>query len=355
MHPEFADWYSIACPEPTAERLQLRWRAVEVFASNSTPSDVLDLVRKLYSRPLQSDLGDRFRQTLKAEDPTYLLNRDGAELAVLAGATIVSILTRGDRTADIAALGVLCMNLRGTRSELALPQVVTAAKQYLADQSLRVRKPETPRLDRERIDKALAELKSKTQGNDLPGTAAAFEGVLCSIREHALAMADAIDALESRHREESDILWWVVGERTRDLQRHFSDLDVGEACFIGARDLLTLTRFRPGPLSAPAFLDRVLRCCRPELLASIRISDAVNACSIDWRRDWASKLRVEALGDLSPCLFALVKSVEVNGGPEWGAAFKARTGIDADVKLDPLSVAVQIYEEAQLEGALRAN
>ena len=148
----------------------------------------------------------------------------------------------------------------------------------------------------------------------------------------------------------------AISEHKRETeQRTFADLTIPEACFWGARDLATLTYFLPGPFAAPAFLHKMLRLVKDRVPANVKISEAVDACDLEWKQKWLPTLTVQQLPEFCPMLFAIAKSVEVGGGTAWTAAYEHATGLVAHGKLAPVHLALQVYNEGLLLRALAAK
>ena len=124
------------------------------------------------------------------------------------------------------------------------------------------------------------------------------------------------------------------------------------------RQFLTSTALGAGaaatlPFAAPAFLKKMLHLVKRELPGTVKISECVDDCNLDWKRIWVQRLSVQALPEFCPMLFALSKSVEVGGSDDWRAAFENSTGLQASQGALPLDISLQVYKEALLVRALR--
>src|SRR5437762_3321177 len=65
--------------------------------------------------------------------------------------------------------------------------------------------------------------------------------------------------------EESNVLWWVFGESSRDRGRRWSEYSVGQTAVMAGKELADLTRMPPGPPASGALLDKVIKlaCAKP--------------------------------------------------------------------------------------------
>jgi hypothetical protein len=358
VHIKFADWYNEISLRPTAETLEARWKAIEAVSAGVKVKKIPEVLRVFFNLPGGAAAAEEIRAAAK-EDKTYLAENDQKELTVLAGGVIAVVVSKSSTQADATALGVSCIEAQGLRKVTRLQGVVDECMAYLAEESVRVRAVDnnpvkdmnvaalTKRIT-ERGGVAVGDVNSVWSGMDV-----VLKDLLGQHTAHTNSISIAVNQAVQRLSEQTNILWWLFGEHTRDGTKTFQDLSVPEACYWGARDLAALTEFMPGPFAAPAFLNRMLRLLKDKVPTHVRISDGVNDCKKEWKEGWVSDLApVQQLPDLCPMLFGIAKSVEVGGGEGWTAAFEHATGLAANGKVAPALLAVQIYSELLLLRAL---
>jgi hypothetical protein len=358
MHENFSDWYAAVSLRHNAQTLEARWKTVEAVADQLTLQNMPHLTRVFFSRPGGDEMRNGIRKAAKDADPSYLIEDDNIELAVIAGGVIAEVLRVPSDLATAVALAIDCMDAHGLRKAQRLQDVVDLTARHLVEQSISIRKVDDSRA----LDLDIAELKSKleTKGgvvvNSVDTVWNAFEIVIKDLlnqhAKHTESINLLFDATLNRQREESDILWWLFSEHTLDGKKAFSEIDIPEGCFWGAKDLAKLTRFLPGPVAAPAFLHKMLRLVRQKAPSKIKISEAVDACTYAWKQQWMGSISILNFPDLFPLLFAISKSVEAGGGSSWTAAFEHATGLSADNSASPDLMATQIYNEILLQRAL---
>src|SRR5690349_6046834 len=120
MHRYFPDWYRAADLSPTAETLEKRWQAVEVFTNEIELNDALELVRLYFDRPtIVSDFSERYSAVFQGQDATFSTRDNSVQLRVLAGASIARIVeTTRTNVTDAVALAVVCGFCRGLRPKI---------------------------------------------------------------------------------------------------------------------------------------------------------------------------------------------------------------------------------------------
>jgi hypothetical protein len=355
MHQDFADWYRRVHIEPKEEDLGKRWEAIEAFHEKAKPSDLCDATRVFFGLPPKSeDFLQKYRDVFKATDSAFPMRDNDAEIRVLAGATLANHFTESDKWASLAALALVCGSCEGNR-KAPVPEIVELARRDLRKRSscLRAAKKKTALPASDLSDK-VANLKT-TIANAGANTQA-IQGPLMDVLQPLIkgvasvaAWAREVERMEELHREESDILWWLFGEYSRDLNVPFSELKAPSGCLIGAKEIADLTRVLPGPFGTEAYLHKMLSLAHPELTSTVLLSDAVLGCSVEWQKQFAALAGLDYAADLCPAHLAAQKSVEAGGKKTaWHAPFQTASGLKATMKMKPLDMALQAYRERLL-------
>lgn len=229
MHPDFADWYRRVEIEPKSDDLQKRWQAIEAFHQKATPTDLANATRVFFGlTPKDENFMAKYRAEFKATDDVFPMRDNDAELQVLAGATLARKFGGSDDWGTAAALALVCGASEGAR-KAPVPEIVDLARRALRDHSagLRAAKKQAPL--------PVLDLGDKFQ--NLKGTLGSgganfqtLQGPLIDVLQPLLKAVTGVtnwarraaQAEELRH-EESDILWWLFGESSRDLGVRFND------------------------------------------------------------------------------------------------------------------------------------
>jgi hypothetical protein len=349
VHLDFADWYRTVSIEPKEEDLQKRWRAIESLRETVGPSELAELVRLFFGLPSHDDkFLAKFRGVFKAADDAFPMRDNDPELRILAGATLAHHFPSKDSWGTASALAVLSADCQGHRTA-PVPPILSHAEQSLSERAGSLRKSNEhqsqPQTD---FSAELQALKAAFPQNNVSHLSEPLTNVLQAMAgavAHVSALASRLQGEQGLRKEESEVLWWLFGEHSRDLRQPFSELKSPSACLIGAKELSDLTQTLPGPFAAEAFLDKVLRLAHPTLTAGVSIAEAVTACLIDWQRSLIAANGTDSLADLCPVHLAATKSVEVEGKKTWYGPFQSLAGFKPTVKMAPLCLAVQAYRE----------
>src|SRR5205085_2233156 len=110
---------------------------------------------------------------------------------------------------------------------------------------------------------------------------------------------------QAMRQEESNVLWWLYGAQSRDLEVPFVTLKSAASIVLG-KELADLAGTLPGPYAARAFLDKAVR--EAGFSNEVTLSDSVNSCLQDWRSSVAQVPELKMVDDLCPVRFALEKA-----------------------------------------------
>lgn len=332
MHKDFGEWYRLAGIEPIGETLANRWPVVEAFSPSR--NDVVSLTALFYQlgKPDETFLTS-FVAAFQAADPAFRTRENNHELSVLAGAKLIHIISGSNAgLGDLAALSLVSAAASNTRPGPSVKDIPEIAVRYLAKRSSG------------RASAIEADVREAGGQKNL------FEA-LTSLGAPYDELAKEVQQLRRQLgvvTEESNILWWLFSEFSRDEQERWTKFSVPAAALMAGKELADLTVVLPGPVAAYAFLDRVIKCAKPKPPTSVLIADAINAVSIDWRQRYSSRSCPSELELLLPIGHAVKVSLTAPENGEWLPAFTQTTGIAADAKVAPHVLAHQVYVESLL-------
>ena len=327
MHKDFAEWYRSAGIEPNSEALPKRWAAIEEYEVG--PAEVVSLTQLFYElgEPKEEFIA-AFRGPFQKADAAFPMRGNDREMIVLAGAELVGVIERASRdVADLAALSLVCAGAQNLRPGPAVPEIPELAARCLSERATSRALPDT-----------------ESNGGELCEAISKLEAPhnLLAVELQKLQFELAIVA------EETNMLWWLVSEHSRDLNRAWRKLPVSARCLVAGKELADLTRVIPGPIAATAFLDRVIRSGRTKCPTAVSTSDAVNETPVEWRQEYEKKSYPSELEDIVPISHGIRLSLSAPDKDTWLPMFAKATGISPDSKSAPHTLAYQMFLETLL-------
>jgi hypothetical protein len=142
--------------------------------------------------------------------------------------------------------------------------------------------------------------------------------------------------------EELQMLWWLVGQQSWDLDCPFKSLPVASRPLVLGKELAQLTAFAPGPTAVRALLSRagLADGKRLTLIEAIEAGDQA----------WLATLVAERTPSpiTQPIHFAIRARMENARRDMWVPPWAAATGIEVKHALSPLALGLLFYRERLL-------
>lgn len=314
MHKQFTAWLRVAGLEPNDVTTPKHWRVINEFVPTS--NEIISLARFFYGFGGSGNASlDRFGTALQDIDTNFSMQTHLRELSVFSGAELIATIERnqGEGLADLAALCLVCGGAQGARSDIPVPEMPKFAARYIEGRtSKRLSIPEETA--EATADHKIEELK----------------------RELTIVS------------EETNMLWWLVSEYSRDLNQSWKKIGLSAASIVAGKELNDLTRVVPGPVAAPAFLDRIVRQVDSAKSSKpLCIKDAVEKVPRVWREQYPLNAPA-GVEDLAPISNSVRLSLTVSEGANWSPVFEKGTGLDATSKMLPKELAYQVFLECML-------
>ncbi len=284
LHPKFATWLAAANITPNDETLRKWWAGLEAF--QATAPDVVSLVQLAHGTDAATVGASRFHATLQKQDAS-LLPKQKLAVAALAAAKLNVIVEQDSTLGEFAAM-LSAVNFPSFETQPAYRTDLAAlAEKTLADSS-------RARAD---LDAVVKQLEGDTQAE-------------ASNLERVLAVT----------AEETNILWWIFGGRSRDTNTPFGEIADEAIPFVAAKELADLTTLLPGHVAIGAFADRVSQTGRTKAPQTVAVSAAIKKLSTAFITGLAQRWGGHA------CLPLCRLTREITGQPSgWGKGHKLRT------------------------------
>lgn len=344
----FADRYSEAGLAPTSQTIIFRQEPVNRIVSSITNDRILELVAVYYgSREINLDW---FRDEFSQEDASFSLINNERETRVLA-ALILGHLIDDENT--IAILAVSVGRVRGWRSPPQSAWLMSDAEEAFIRLSIEARAPEkiTTKITPTTNSKLTEQITALTNPLDGP-TLITLLGLIRteaqnSAKATAVQVTNALNAFDhqaKQMREESQMLWWLIGGHSKTFNRSFGSFGPQQAALVGAVDLGILTTHSEfGPIAMPAMLERVIASAKKtKAQQSQEIAAVVDSFTVE------DLERLEVPTQLPARLAPITTAIELArtmGIGVWHSRFQTKTELDSSIQLEPVLLAEQLYRE----------
>lgn len=358
MHKEFADWYRAAAVAPPQDVLEQRWKGVEEATAGLNAAQVSELLRLFAIRPAHGYAAPEFLDTsFRHHDSAFPTRNHIEELRVLAGAILRNAVETEHASSVAAAYGFTCIAFGSRYANLPTREHVKPAEQFLASRATAIRDStggndgKIASMSKERINEVFP--ATAFPPNQTPALREPLISVLIeqsTTNQSVDKRLNTIWRLVQAQREESNLLWWLQNSFSKDLAVPFTQLSAASSACIFPLELADLTVFIPGPSAILGMIVSAQGKTSGNEESSIH--GVVNAAPRGWRESRISQLSGQAVGALSPVLFAMSKSLDTDGEDDWLPSYRKQCEVKVDETYHVRDIAQQVYRERMFIRAL---
>ncbi len=354
MHAEFLRWYRTVDLGDDRDRLQRRWNGVSSLVAKATTADIEAMVRIALRTRHQpaTDASQQIRKHFKDTDDQFQMEGNSRELEVLCGAALTVLLTKGTNAGAIAALSTTTAALGGARQRADLPMDLPSSGEHAVLQianSLRARpdlarsaSSDIPKFDFERSAAKSRESGWENVAQAFGLAAETVKAIVSTLARRQVALTEAATRFMRLQDEELQMLWWLSGQRSWELDRPFDSVAAEVRTLVLAKELADLTQFLPGPASVRALLSRAGLKDGKKTTVPV----AVNACNAQWLSNVTQGKEPSPVSQ--PIHFAIRRKLETGDDETWIAGWAGACGVDATHGMSSLALGTLFYRERLL-------
>ena len=355
MHMDFPRWHNSIALGRDQSLQESRWAGVSALVKAAkTSQDIEGLIRLAFKSRQQATAVqiNKIRQAFYSTDPTFEMGGNDRELQVLAASTLaVLMLQDGDVGAE-AALATTTASLAGARKP-DLPMDLSVLAKGAIDQAAETNRKRpalaanqqlsAPSLDfREAREKATEQPDGAGFAEAFKLAAADVNRALAKMTEQQASRADDLSRILRVQDEEIQMLWWLTGRRSFDLDCSFDTVPVEARPLVFAKELSDSTEFLPGPASVKGLLSHAGLKDRKK----VALSHVINAAEVAWLRTFMPEYEPSPVS--MPIHYGIKRQLEIGVGDAWIAGWAAAVGVDKNFAVSPLTLGLLFYCERLL-------
>ncbi|EJP3960144.1 hypothetical protein NUP41_002372 [Salmonella enterica] len=352
MNYSLPDLYKLSKISITPKEIEVKLSAIKHIIDNNTGAELFDLIQLYYNIDNDNEY-IWFKEAFTEYDSSFSMVDSTRELAILSTYLINNIM----QTDSDIALSVLTSSFAGTRSPLLFPELIEISKSTLLNhiyknkaQDLTICEP-----NKYPIENSVSENLSEddlTDAENIPNILVSISSEKDSFitelsknfHSNIVRMNQKIEFLQ----EESNILWWLVGEYSNLMNEHYSSVEKPIAAITTALELSELTISSLGPASSSQLLYKVLNVSKKSRKAKFKFNEYIENIPTLLFERFAIDPVIEQYNFMFPVYTALKKYYEIGNELAWCKAFRTATGLSDDIELSPIDLSTQLYRESLL-------
>ena len=369
----FAHWFKNAAEigKTPADGYEDRINAIMSLTEDIDPCEALNLVRIFCEVPNSGDGAIREFATHFKDIDGFDIHDEPFVFQILSAISLIQVLnTESATSADAVAVALATRTFQWHSTPLVAESVSgdlkSMACRYLAEESRRMRqtgKLSNLEVPTQAIEINLTELKSQVeQSATSPLTVSNAQSLLTSVNKSIQTLESRVSSLvqdadatfKQLHRslkasrEETNIVWWMVGGWSNDLNRPYTELTERQACLVAGKEIADLITLLPSSDSSKGFLHRILSATEQEgHNVPISIQEAVMSAPQNWDLSWLKSSSESELMDFCPLHFGLLQNRQIADGG-WIGSFEDHTGMKPTAQFLPTEISYQFCQERLL-------
>lgn len=353
-YSEFKGWMAEFHFGADEELLKLQWASLGTLSKKLESDDLETLVRlALKSKQAPADADTQRITELFNAEPSFSAISHARELQVLSAAALVHLARAPNSKLSVNAALTLCTSLvagaRKVSLPMDLPRISAAAIAALS--SGVGRRPlmpvllKVPRISFETGAKALETNVWVEAKQGIAASGAAADAAVQQLMNQFINVSRYFEKVVRQQDEELQMLWWLLGGRSEDLDVAFESVTGEKQALVLAKELAAHTVLPPGPQSVTALLSRA----GLKTKGKVEVAKAISGCDTAWLKSIADSDPISPV--TLPIHFGIQRQLEVGSGTAWVANWAAVTGLKEDLSLAPLALGELFYRERLLQQA----
>lgn len=323
-----------------------RWKVAQSFGSKLARKDIIQLVRAFVFAGPPADAIAGLTENFLKFDNEFPPRNNSEEVRLMAGVTMIAEFTRRSSRADALALGLKAAAYPPDRFHPAEQGIVDEAAAYLGKEANLLRPGQFGgRGNWETVVDDIEALVSIEPTDDAGSQKA---------RTKLVKSLDAAGGEPLRRlAEETQLLWWLLGGYSSQLDCPIDEIDPIAYALVAASEITERVQLLPPPAAIEAILLKALESRKPGRSRKTTVKRIISATDAAWRARTVSRHPVADCLDLVPVATALAKMEEAGDAdlvPKLVA--KACPGFSADAEMKLEDVAVQYNRELMFVKAL---
>lgn len=337
----FSIWYQSADLVADSTVLQLRLDGIKQTLKKTGKDFWLDVVRLYLGVPTKENANfDKFVEGFRSADANFpTVNNDNIVRCLASITLCFKLEIDNSKFNNLISLAIINANFLGQHEAYDIVPVINFAKRYVTNSAITERDIESD----EMIDR-LVELKKNLVAEILP------DKQMSSTKDTVIEVIDELEYLTLANKtleEESNILWWIFGEYSEVGKDFFKNIGSTNMVLISAKELSELTVFDHTFKASENILNKVLYLSINEKdnTKETSLFEIVNLISNETKSQILSE-NDSPLNEMTPCLLAVKKSLEVAKGIDWSSSY-ASQNFNANIKnlLQTKDLCSQFYRE----------
>ncbi|EHI99073.1 hypothetical protein CDLVIII_2429 [Clostridium sp. DL-VIII] len=311
MEKNMGTWYGQANIACTADILDKRKKSIKTYIEEGVDWNFIKNIIKLFMK-VQNNKQDKFKDSFAEifikDDSAFSYEQD-KEIQLLAGIMLNEILKDNDKYNTIIELSCICLK---NYYDPPIEGVFNNIENGFYESLKQLRENEDNDYAKRNFGKSLQVMIKENPSLVTSNLNEEVAKQLESLKQNIISIFSNFEKMQkinSLKSEDSEVLWWVIGEWSCDLNKPFKEIDDNFIPILIGKEMADKVNVLPGPFAAKAVINKILSNFKDKQLYVYKYAEKIER---DWLEKFIEKYYIEAISDFTPILKYFNKITEID-------------------------------------------
>jgi len=260
MEKNIGTWYAQANIACTSDILDKRKKSIKTYIEESVDWDFIKSIIKLFMKGKdnkQDKFNESFADIFIKDDSAFSYEKD-KEIQLLAGIMLKEILKDNDKYNTIIELSCICLK---NYYDPPIDGIFNNIEKGFYNSLKQLRENEDNEYTKSNFGKSLQSMLKENPSLPQPNINDEVAKQLESLKQNILNIFSDFQKMQKINNlksEDSEVLWWMIGEWSYDLNKPFKEIDDNFIPILIGKEMADKVNVLPGPFAAKAVINKIL-------------------------------------------------------------------------------------------------
>lgn len=311
MEKNIGTWYAQANIACTSDILDKRKKSIKTYIEESVDWDFIKSIIKLFMKGKdnkQDKFNESFADIFIKDDSAFSYEKD-KEIQLLAGIMLKEILKDNDKYNTIIELSCICLK---NYYDPPIDGIFNNIEKGFYNSLKQLRENEDNEYTKSNFGKSLQSMLKENPSLPQPNINDEVAKQLESLKQNILNIFSDFQKMQKINNlksEDSEVLWWMIGEWSYDLNKPFKEIDDNFIPILIGKEMADKVNVLPGPFAAKAVINKILSNYEDRQLYVYNYAEKIEK---DWLERFVKEYYIEAIADFMPILKYFNKINEID-------------------------------------------
>ncbi|WMJ81435.1 GTPase-associated system all-helical protein GASH [Clostridium sp. MB40-C1] len=311
MEKNIGTWYGQANISCTSDILDKRKNSIKTYIEEGVDWEFIKSIIKLFIKG-KDNKQDKFKESFAdifiKDDSAFSYEQD-KEIQLLAGIMLNEILKGDNKCNTMIELSCICLK---NYYDPPIEGIFNNIEKGFYDSLKQLRENEDNECTKSNFEKSLQAMLKENPSLPQPNINDEVAKQLESLKQNIINIFSNFEKMQKINNlksEDSEVLWWMIGEWSYDLNKPFKKIDDNFIPILIGKEMADKVNVLPGPFAAKAVINKILSNYEDRQLYIYNYAEKIEK---DWLNRFVKEYYIEAIADFMPILKYFNKINEID-------------------------------------------